>query len=392
MNAIHAPRKRAVILTGFAFCCLAFCISIQQGSAAAEQTPSQQNQGEDSSQNYSSILQETETALKKAQKILIEYQRQCSDEAIDIYTSTINLLKPQIDKLKSLENRIDSQKTEVEDKLQASAKKMDEFKKYIQQPTGKDKEWPGYELDVLQWRDLRYQLMGIYRLNTNTKSLLKMSQKLLEQFGGLSSVCISILEYSSVDMASESEYDETAQVLQALSGLRDTTKKATEVAQEAIKSLKSDDLKNNDQVKDRFTTIISGIQNELNRLQPGSELDNAIYNLIWLAEYKIDELAKLGEPYDEIVKGWEELRSELNTIHFQIKENRELLYDQQTEIVRKEQQIIKLIKLQKAQKAVSEMKHLVAALNNVRQKLAKWTEDAQAQWTITHSDARNAPQ
>lgn len=194
MNERNAPRKRAVVLVA----CLALsgsvcCTPTEQGNAsAAESNQSQESQGEDSSPNYSSILQETKTALKKAQGILMEYQGQCSDEVSKSYRASIKLLKTQTDKLKSLENRIDDKKTEVHDQIQSSAKQKDEFKKYFQQPTGKaDKEWLGYELYVLQWRNLKYQLVVIDSIRADTKSLLKLSAKLDEQFTKRLSVCRS---------------------------------------------------------------------------------------------------------------------------------------------------------------------------------------------------------
>jgi len=195
----------------------------------------------------------------------------------------------------------------------------------------------------------------------------------------------------SVDMASESsEYDDTAQVLQALSGLRDTTKKATEVAQEAINSLKSDDLKNNDQVKERFTIIITGVQEELKKLQSGSELDHAISDLIGLADYQIDELQRLGDEYDDLIKGWKSLRSDLKAISLEIKENRELLYSQLTQLVEKEQFIVQLLKLRIAKKAVSELKKVVESLNKVRVNLTKWTENAENTITRKEGEGENS--
>lgn len=184
--------------------------------------------------------------------------------------------------------------------------------------------------------------------------------------------------YSVEDMPSESaEDDETAQVIQALSNFKDTTKKATEVAKKTIESLKSDNLKNNDQVKKRFSIIITGVQEELKKLQPGSELDHAISDLIGLADYQIDELQVLGDEYDEIIKGWKTLRSDLKAISLEIKENRELLYSQLTELVEKEQVIVQLLKLKIAKKAVSELKKVVESLNKVRDNIAKWIDSAE---------------
>jgi Mg2+ and Co2+ transporter CorA len=184
--------------------------------------------------------------------------------------------------------------------------------------------------------------------------------------------------------------DVTAEVFKALSKLRETIEKARKESEDVLADIPAGQLTDQDKIKERFTTVINGIRSELKKLKPGSDLLNAISNLIVLSEQKIDGLAKLGDKYDVLVKGWEALRSELNTINFEIKENRELLYEQLTEIVRGEKYIIELLKLQRAQQAVSEIKQVVSALNQVRQKLAKWTSDAQS--TINLSEAGKAPQ
>ncbi|RKZ86521.1 MAG: hypothetical protein DRR19_14785 [Candidatus Parabeggiatoa sp. nov. 1] len=186
------------------------------------------------------------------------------------------------------------------------------------------------------------------------------------------------------DTASEdAEEDVTAEVVNALSGLRETIEKARKEAEDVLKEIPEGKLTSKDKVKERFTTVINGIRTELKKLQPGSDLSNAISDLIVLAEYQIEELEKLGDAYKNIVKGWEQLRSDLNKISFQIKENREKLYDQLTDIVRNEQRIIQMLKLKRAQKAVAEIKKVVSSLNNVRGKLKKWTADAEKSIDLT---------
>jgi len=155
-------------------------------------TAESKKQPDNPPQKEASVLEETKSALKKAQAILVEYGGECDHDVVAIYKSEIKALETQLQALTSVKKAKQAEKTKLNDQLQPLERKMDEFKT-PEFRLKQNKGWRAYDMYVLRWRKLMFRKLEIDDTRIEIANLEKGCKEQLDELKTSLSICEDIL-------------------------------------------------------------------------------------------------------------------------------------------------------------------------------------------------------
>jgi lipopolysaccharide biosynthesis regulator YciM len=125
--------------------------------------------------------------------------------------------------------------------------------------------------------------------------------------------------------------------------------------------------------------LIGQIRKVLGKLDARSKLSSNTQKLIILANEKVKTLEALGEEYTEVVNVWKKVRDIAKQANSDIKEQREIAYEELTRIVRKEDVIVELLNANAAKIAVNALQKVVEKLKKSQVAMRTWTDQIEEQ-------------